>query len=165
MGPFGFNPMVNPYGFYGSSPFNSAPVQPQTAGPTGLSWDKAVGIADNLFGQSAGNLVRKIRTIINIQNEIKNVSEAAQNAYQNAAVITDKPIATVQAEAEAMLKDPQFWITHKDAIRDAVILTIANIYIQRNVPPSKLQSMQFNAPQANEAQKVKREIKMTTESE
>ena len=178
MGPF-YPPFGNPMGFYPAMNtqmgLNPASVQPpqsasQAGGP--LSWDKVAGIADTFLGQNAGNLVRKVKMMVNVQSELKSLTDAAQAAYQNAAIITDKPVAQVQAEAESMLKDPQFWLSHKDAIRDAVLMTITNIYVQRNVAPSRWNAFQSGGfpaqnPQAppqtqNENAGV---IKMTVEGE
>lgn len=173
--PFGQNPIfypaMNPMN-QGFNPVSAQPPQnaPQAGGP--LSWEKVAGVADTFLGQNAGNLVRKIKMMVNVQSELKSLTDAAQAAYQNAAIITDKPLAVVQAEAEAMLRDPQFWISHKDAIRDAVLMTITNIYVQRNVAPSRWQSFQsggFPAQNPQAQPQTQNEnasgIKMTVEGE
>ncbi len=169
--PFGQNPM----GFYPAmnNPMGlTASVQPpqsasQAGGP--LSWEKVAGIADTFLGQNAGNLVRKVKMMVNVQSELKSLTDAAQTAYQNAAVITDKPVAQVQAEAEAMLKDPQFWLSHKDAIRDAVLMTITNIYVQRNVAPSRWSAFQTGGfptqSTQTQAKQENRGIHMTVDEE
>lgn len=174
--PFGQNPMniypaMNPMN-QGFNPVSAQPPQnvPLAGGP--LSWEKVAGIADTFLGQNAGNLVRKVKMMVNVQSELKSLTDAAQTAYQNAAIITDKPVAQVQAEAESMLKDPQFWLSHKDAIRDAVLMTITNIYVQRNVAPSRWNAFQsggFPAPTPQAQPQTQNEnaggIKMTVEGE
>lgn len=173
MGPF-YPPFgQNPLGYYPTlNPNFSSVSMPSPQGATqtgGISWEKVAGIADTFLGQNAGNLVRKVKMLVNVQAEIKSLTDSAQQAYQSAAILTDKPVATVQAEAELMLKDPQFWLTHKDAIRDAVLMTITNIYIQRNVPPSKWQNIQTGGfqvqTQTQPAPENKGGIKMTVEKE
>lgn len=166
--PLGFYPAMNPMNQGFPAPVPPQQAAPQAGGP--LSWDKIAGIADTFLGRNAGDLVRKVKMMVNMQAELKGLSDAAQSAYQNAAMITDKPLAIVQAEAEAMLKDPQFWISHKDAIRDAVLMTLTNIYIQRSVPPSRWNAFQNGTfqQQNSPVQTPKAEhggIKMTVEGE